>query len=129
VRAQHDEILGCNDPADPGLAGVLTSQQAAQARVITDTESRVRSLEAFADRAEEADSVLSREKTARKIADLNDSYLDLLAQSSDRDFLDMTIGMTEELAVVIEQAKAAIREVTEAARLTLPVPRTPQDNH
>jgi hypothetical protein len=119
LRADHEVILEGVADDDPDVAVVLNPQRRAHELAGDDIERRVRDLEVFAARVEEADAARRREEAVRRLADLNDEHRDLLAHVGDGDGSDMPAA--NDVQSVIDQANAALRAANEAGRsLALP---------
>jgi hypothetical protein len=122
LRADHEIILDGVAHDDPDVAVVLDPQRRAHELAADDIERRVRDLEVFACRVEEADAARRREEAVRRLADLNDIHRDLLARvGSPSETLGSDLPAPHELQAVIDQANKAIRAANEAGRsLVLP---------
>jgi hypothetical protein len=119
LRADHEAILEGVADDDPDVAVVLDPQRRAHELAGDDIERRVRDLEVFAARVEEADAARRREEAVRRLADLNDEHRDLLAHVGDGDGSDLPAA--NDVQTVIDQANAALRAANEAGRsLALP---------
>ncbi len=117
LRADHEQILDGVAEDDPDVAVVLDPQRRAHELALDDIESRVRDLEVFASRVEDADAALRREEAVRQLADLNDVHRDLLARVGNAiDKLDSDLPATHDVRAVIDQANKAIRAANEAGR-------------
>jgi hypothetical protein len=115
LRADHEQILDGVAEDDPDVAVVLAPQRRAHELAACDIEYRVRDLEVFACRVEDADAALRREAAVRQLADLNDVHRDLLARVGNGiDKLDNDLPITHDVQAVIDQANKAIRAANEA---------------
>ena len=127
LRAQHKAILRGVDADDPDIATLLEPQRQAQEAVGIDIEQRVRQLEVFTVFVGQADAARRRERAVRKLATLNDSHAELLAQigqSAGQDAL--TEQMTVDVQAIIRQADEAVQQANEAGRsLVLPERKGP----
>lgn len=118
LRANHEVILEGVEDDDPDVAVVLDPQRRAHELAGDDIERRVRDLEVFAARLEEADAARRREEAVRRLADLNEEHRDLLAHVSG-DGSDLPAA--NDVQTVIDQANETLRAANEAGRsLALP---------
>jgi len=115
LRAGHRQILDGVAEDDPDVAVVLGPQRRAHELAARDIEGRVRDLEVFASRLEDAAAALRRERAVRQLAELNDVHRDLLAHVGNGiDPLDSDLPATHDVQAVIDQANKAIRAANEA---------------
>jgi hypothetical protein len=123
LRAGHEQILHGVPTDDPDVAVVLNPQRRAHEIAAFDIECRIRDLEVFAGRVEDADGALRREKAVRQLADLNDVHRELLAHVGNGiEELDGDLPAGHDVQAVIDQANKAIRAANEAGRsLALPL--------
>jgi hypothetical protein len=114
LRADHEVILDGVADNDPDVAVVLDPQRRAHELADDDIERRVRDLEIFACRVEEADATRRREEAVRRLADLNEVHRDLLARVGSSG--DSDLPATNDVQAVIDQANEALRAANEAGR-------------
>ena len=124
LRADHEQILDGVAEDDPDVAVVLGPQRRAHELAARDIECRVRDLEVFASRLEDAEAALRREEAVRQLADLNDVHRELLARVGNGiDRLGSDLPATHDVQAVIDQANKAIRAANEAG-CSLAIPHT-----
>jgi len=115
LRADHVQILDGVAEDDPDVAVVLEPQRRAHQLAARDIECRVRDLEVFASRLEDAEAALRREAAVRQLSGLNDVHRELLAHVGNGiDKLDSHLPATHDVQAVIDQANKAIRAANEA---------------
>lgn len=122
VRARQQEILGGIAPDDPDIAPAVSRQRRAQQIADADVSRRVQNLEVFADLVERADIATRKESVLQELHALDDKHADLIAgvgdTATDR---DLARRLADDVTIVIEQAREAIRQANDAARgLVLP---------
>jgi hypothetical protein len=127
LRADHAQILDGVAEDDPDVAVVLEPQRRAHELASHDIECRVRDLEVFASRLQDAEAALRREEAVRQLASLNDVHRELLAHVGNGiDKLDGDLPASHDVQAVIDQANKAIRAANEAGHsLAIPHMDTP----
>ena len=128
LRAGHRQILDGVPEDDPDVVVVLAPQRRAHELAVRDIECRVRDLEVFASRLDEAEAALRREEAVRQLAELNDVHRELLAHVGNGiDNLAGDLPATHDVQAVIDQANKAIRAANEAG-CSLALPHTDDDS-
>ncbi|HEX4087622.1 MAG TPA: hypothetical protein VHZ33_02835 [Trebonia sp.] len=124
LRAEHE--YNTTASAGPMTDSVLEPQQRAL-RLATDAiESRVTALERYAAEVLAAGSALRDWQDAQRISNLNDRYLDLVAQTAaDEHAVTEIGGLTDQAAAAAQAVRESLRQVgLAAAALALPETET-----
>jgi hypothetical protein len=118
LRATHSEILRGVTAEGPDVAAVLEPQRRAHKLAIEDVEQRLENLEVFANRVEEADAARRREEALRRLSELNDSHLDLVADlGHDKSEIEPASHIAREVQALIDKTNEAVKQANEAGRI------------
>lgn len=122
LRAEHEYNAAAS--AGPMTDSVLAPQRRALQLAQDGIESTVASLERYAAEVLAARSALRDWQDALRIANLNDSYLDLVAHTAADEYAVSEIGsLTDQAAAAAEAVRESMRQVSlAAAALALPEP-------
>ena len=128
LRDQQGAILQGISPDHPDIAPIVSRQRRALELASEDVNGRVRKLEVLADRLERADTAKRHEAIVLRLASLNDTLREIVADRA------VSIGQPEtderasdDIEAVIEQSRQAIHEANEAA-LSLVLPDDGEDD-
>jgi hypothetical protein len=123
VRDRQRTALDGVDDSSPDVAPILDAQRHAQSLITNDIEQRIKRLQAIAELAANADDGIKREKAVRRLAQLNDSHLDMVAGlGPSGNEQAITEQASADLNVLIVQLGQAIRQASEAGARNLTLP-------
>jgi hypothetical protein len=117
LRWQREDAMRNLDHRDPEVRAVLDPQLQADGLAAEDIERRVKTLTDFSGLVTRADEARKRERSIRKLADLNPQHYEMLAQLGGTcNEMSATGPVPDQLRDLINQADQAVQQANEAGR-------------